>query len=181
MTEQTKTELNRKQQNNIHDRTEQCVTGYKDHIFHAPFWFNSYFHATATTQSGSCSKRTHLCHHTASRVDTALDSALNMRTEYFQRSVFAQTRAAKQAGFYVYEHWTRSDMCLSNVSETRAVKTRQDACQLWRVTSPAAEDCTASAASCNKQCVCQQKRHAGVDRAGVAAGRIAATYGFPSK
>lgn len=98
------------------------------------FWFNSYFHATVTTQSGSCSKRTHLCHHTASRVDPALDSALNMRAEYFQCSVFAQTRAAKQAGFYVYEHWTRSDMCLSNMSETRAVKTRQDACQLeeWR-------------------------------------------------
>ncbi len=164
MTEQTKTnwiENNR----TIYTTEQNNVLLVIKIIFFMPlFWFNSYFHATATTQSGSCSKRTHLCHHTASRVDTALDSALNMRTEYFQHSVFAQTRAAKQAGFYVYEHWTRSDMCLSNVSETRAVKTRQDACQLWRVTSPAAEDCTASAASCNKQCVCQQKRHAGVDR-----------------
>lgn len=163
MTEQNKT--NRiENKSTIYTTEQNNVLLVINIIFFMPlFWFDSYFHATVTTQSGSCSKRTHLCHHTASRVDTALNSALNMRTEYFRRSVFAQTRAAKQAGSYVYEHWTRSDMCLSNMSETRAVKTRQDACQLWRVTSPAAEDCTASGASCNKQCVCQQKWYAGVD------------------
>lgn len=143
------------------------------------FWFKSYFHATVTTQSGSCSKRTHLCHHKAFRVDTALLKC--MLSIFTTLCSHEPARLNKRASMFTSTE-TRSDMCLSNMSETSAVKTRQDACQLWRMTSRAAEDSTASEASCNKQCMCQQKKKARRSgRVGVAAGRIAATYGFHVK
>lgn len=119
------------------------------------FWFKSYFHATVTTQSGSCSKRTHLCHHRAFRVDTALLKC--MLSIFTTLCSHEPTQLNKRASTFTSIE-TRSDMCLSNMSETSAVKTQQDACQLWRMTSRAAEDSTASEASCNKQCVCQQKK-----------------------
>ncbi len=135
------------------------------------FWFNSYFHITVTTQSGSCSKRTHLCHHMASRVDTAL---LICALGIFS-ALFAQTRAANKRAS-MFTNIEPVQICAFQTCQRRGCKNsaRHANSEEWRHRLPRTAPRARRVATSNA-CVSRNGTRGG--QAGVAATGIAATYG----
>lgn len=96
---------------------------------------------------------------------------------YFGHSLYLWKGSVKQPSPFVYNHLTHADICLSNISDTRAIKSHGSTCQLWSMTSTT-EDSTTSRAGCSMQAVCQQKEK---KMSGGGGGRALTTYGFPFK